>query len=90
MDKNKTTEGFEKGDEKYWEEPDKHALVKTHYNGIDFYTIHTTEPVLSMLLCDDFDYAIRVSKKMIENGVKVFENFEAFDDWYKQRKKSEI
>jgi len=59
----------------FWNEPAKHALVKEKHLHIDYYSVYTIEPVLSMLICDDFDYALKLSERMLENGVAVFENF---------------
>jgi hypothetical protein len=72
-------------DTPYWKEPDRHALCKERKNGIEFYSMFQVEPVLMMKLCDDFEYASRLSKKMIENGVRVFDNYDEFDKWYKSK-----
>jgi hypothetical protein len=66
----------------FWLGPEQHALVKESHNDVEYYSIYTVVPNLKMLLCDDLEYSCRLSKKMIANGVKVFENFEEMYNWY--------
>ena len=66
----------------FWERPDNYALVKGELNGRAYYTILTLYPSLFILMHDDDDYAVRLSDKMIENGVRVFDNMEAFTAWF--------
>ena len=61
--------------DEYWMEPDDHALVQEVDNCVKYYSIYTLRPKLMMILCDDFEYAQRLSKKMIENEVCIFDNF---------------
>jgi hypothetical protein len=86
MEKNNMIEHFEESDKECWEKPDRYALIKEELNGVVYYSIFLLEPVLMMKLCDDFDYALRLSMKMIENGVRVFEDFKSLSDWYHQTK----
>ena len=73
---------FNEAHRSYWEEPHKYALAKEKKNGKEYYIIYTIEPVLMMLLCEDFEYCLRLSKKMIESGVRLFNNFDEFYQWY--------
>lgn len=84
MEQNKIEE-FEEMDNVYWEEPDNHALIKANLNGIQYYSIITLSPKLMTKLCDDLEYANKLANRMIEQGVKVFEDFETFFLWYKKR-----
>lgn len=70
-------------DKLFWEEPLKHVLIKEKENGREYYTVYTIEPVLMTLLCDDFEYCLQLSRKMIESGVRVFDSFDEFSKWYK-------
>jgi hypothetical protein len=60
----------------FWEEPDRHALVKGIENNSVYYTMYTTKPRLMFLICDDVEYVVKLSAKMIEHGVKVYDSFE--------------
>jgi len=78
---------FEENHKSFWEQPDKHALVKHHNPQINHYTILTLEPRLFTLIVDDDEYAEKLAKKMIEHGVKVFDNMKVFLEWYAVRMK---
>lgn len=68
-------------DKRYLEEPDKYVLVKAKYNDLEFYDIITLGSPLMIKICDDLDYALLLANRMIERGVKVFDNSESFKQW---------
>lgn len=70
MEKNNKKNEFEEIDRVCWEEPNNHAIVKEIWRGMEVYEIYTLYPVLMMKLCDDLEYAIKLTNKMIENGLK--------------------
>jgi hypothetical protein len=79
-------EELEEMDKVCWNEPSNHALVKENLNGMEFYSIFTLNPKLMMKLCDDLGYAKRLADKMLKSGVRVFDNFDTFYNWYKHSK----
>ena len=86
MEQNNSREKLDSQHEEYWTKPDKHALVRELYNGIEYYSIYQLEPKLMMMLCDDFEYASRLSKRMIENGVRIFDSFPELYNQLQDRK----
>ncbi|MFD2920702.1 hypothetical protein ACFS6H_13340 [Terrimonas rubra] len=90
MEQNNESGAFEIDDYTFWENPEKHALVRDRMNNTDFFGIYTVDPILLMKLCDDFDYALRLSYKMLENGVRVFNNFQDLFEWYSNRNNTNI
>jgi hypothetical protein len=81
---------FNDADRPYWEEPERHALSKESFNGIEYYTICQVKPVLAIMLCDDFNYANKLAEKMIKNGVRVFDSFQELNEWYNHSRNSQI
>jgi hypothetical protein len=76
---------FEEAYKCFWEQPDKHALVKHNNPPIDTHAILKLEPRLFTLIAEDYEDAKKLAKKMIEHGVKVFDNYEDFFEWYNNR-----
>ena len=76
---------FDKSHHAYWNEPENYALVKEVKNNLDYYTIYQVVPNLMLTLFDDFEYALRLSKEMIDHGVGVFDTFSELYAWSKNR-----
>ena len=76
---------FEEGHNSLWEQPDNHALVQSDNLPIGAYSILVLEPRLLYMIVEDIEYAKMLAKKMIEHGVKIFDNFEDFLEWYNNR-----
>lgn len=69
-------------DKKYWESPNKYAILKEVDIMIEEYTIYANvNGKLMMVLYDDSDYVLVLCQKMIENGVRVFQNFRDLKEW---------
>lgn len=86
MEIKKAKFGLNDADRRFWEEPHKHILIKERNNEMEYYSVYTIEPILMMLLCYDFEYCLQLSGKMLESGVRVFDNFSEFSQWYKSYK----
>jgi hypothetical protein len=85
MEVNNSNNEFEHADRIFWEEPDNYALVKKYRDdGVLYYNIFMVKPRVMMKLCDDFGYSLKLANKMIDNGVRIFEGFPEFNQWYKQ------
>ncbi|MFT3675214.1 MAG: hypothetical protein QM781_04885 [Chitinophagaceae bacterium] len=82
-------EYFEESHRECWEKPEKYALVKENHNGVEFYSVFSVGAVLMVTLYDDFEYALKLAKKMIENGVRVFEDVKDLLEWYNKQKSAE-
>ena len=76
---------FEEAHKRFWEQPENHALVKHNNPPIDTHAILTLEPRLFYMIVEDVEYAKKLATKMIEHGVKVFDNYEDFLEWYNNR-----
>jgi len=76
---------FEEGDNSFWEEPEKYALVKHNNPPINTHSILILEPRLFTSIFEDHEYAKKLAVMMIKHGVRVFENMEDFLEWYNNR-----
>lgn len=76
---------FEEAYRLFWEQPDKHALVKLNNPPMNTHTVLILEPRLSILISEDEEELTKLGKKMIEHGVKVFDNFKEFYEWHDNR-----
>jgi hypothetical protein len=86
MQTGNSEDNFEPGDNIYWEQPGDYALTKENDNGVGYYGIFgVARPTITMLVIDDFEYAVRLANKMIENGVRIFEDFKSLQQWHQQK-----
>ena len=77
---------LEEADRKYWENPTEHALMKEADNSrIPFTIFSRINGKLMMLLDDDLQHAIALGQKMLESGVRVFNDQKELTDWAKSK-----
>lgn len=77
---------FDETHQHFWEDPENHALLKeTTDDGKLYYSIYSLGTTFTMLLCDDLQYAKALAERMIENGVKIFENFKELYEFNQTR-----
>lgn len=83
MEQNKEPQLFE-NDKHFWEDPVNHALLREKNGDEQHYSMYILAPVFMMSLIDDMKYAEVLAQKMIENGVKVFDDFKELSEWSKE------
>lgn len=73
-------------DREYWADPQNHALLKKKNNDVEYYSMYgIANSRLMMKLCDDMEYAQTLAAKMLENNVRVFDDFQEIREWAREK-----